>query len=67
MVWGRSTFSGQSPWHTTWPRPSDLSGAVVVIREGTVCAAGNSVRGLKTIKCIAGELGVGLFGPATGE
>ena len=30
-------------------------------------AAGNSIRGMKAIRHIAGELGVGLYGPNAGE
>lgn len=63
----RVDFSRDSPGPYGLATTQRLFGVAIVIREGKVCAAGNSVRGLKTITCLAGKLGAGLLGPNPGE
>lgn len=68
--------SGEWMYRAGLPAKTGVGGGIVAIVPGKFAIAtfspplnpaGNSVRGLKAISYIAGELGVGLYGPNTGE
>ncbi|WP_066055857.1 glutaminase A [Halioglobus sp. HI00S01] len=68
--------SGEWMYRSGLPAKTGVGGGIVAVVPGKFAIAtfspplneaGNSVRGLKAINHIAGELGVGLYGPNTGE
>lgn len=68
--------SGEWMYRAGLPAKTGVGGGIVAVVPGKFAIAtfspplnpsGNSVRGLKAISYIAGELGVGLYGPNTGE
>lgn len=68
--------SGEWMYSTGLPAKTGVGGGIVAVVPGRFAIAsfspplneaGNSVRGLRAIRYIAAELGVGLFGPNTGE
>jgi len=68
--------SGEWMYSAGLPAKTGVGGGIVAIVPGRfaiatfsppVNEAGNSVRGMKAIRYIAGELGVGLYGPNAGE
>ena len=68
--------SGEWAYSAGLPSKTGVGGGIVAVVPGKFAiatfsprlnAAGNSVRGLRAIRYISGELGVGLYGPNTGE
>jgi len=68
--------SGEWMYRSGLPAKTGVGGGIVAVVPGKFAIAtfspplnpaGNSVRGLKAINYIAGELGVGLYGPNKGE
>lgn len=68
--------SGEWMYSAGLPAKTGVGGGIVAVVPGKFAIAtfspplneaGNSVRGLKAISYISGELGVGLYGPNTGE
>ena len=68
--------SGEWMYSAGLPAKTGVGGGIVAVVPGKFSIAtfsprlneaGNSIRGLKAIQHIAGELGVGLYGPNTGE
>lgn len=68
--------SGEWMYRAGLPAKTGVGGGIVAVVPGKFAIAtfapplnpaGNSVKGLKAINYIAGELGVGLYGPNTGE
>mgnify|MGYP006270402695 CR=1 FL=1 len=68
--------SGEWLYATGLPAKTGVGGGIVAVVPGRFAIAsfspplneaGNSVRGLRAIRYIAGEIGVGLFGPNAGE
>lgn len=68
--------SGEWMYSTGLPAKTGVGGGIVAVVPGRFAIAsfspplneaGNSVRGLRAIRYIAAELGVGLFGPNAGE
>jgi glutaminase len=68
--------SGEWMYRAGLPAKTGVGGGIVAVVPGKFAIAtfapplnpaGNSVKGLKAISYIAGELGVGLYGPNTGE
>jgi glutaminase len=68
--------SGEWMYSAGLPAKTGVGGGIVAIVPGRfaiatfsppVNEAGNSVRGMRAIRYIAGELGVGLYGPNAGE
>lgn len=68
--------SGEWMYSAGLPSKTGVGGGIVAIVPGRFAIAtfspplneaGNSVRGMKAIRYIAGELGVGLYGPNAGE
>jgi len=68
--------SGEWMYSAGLPAKTGVGGGIVAIVPGRFAIAtfspplnpaGNSVRGMRAIQYIAGELGIGLYGPNTGE
>lgn len=68
--------SGEWMYSAGLPAKTGVGGGIVAVVPGRFAiatfsprlnAAGNSIRGLKAISYVAGELGIGLYGPNVGE